>query len=148
MFLPSLAISSSKGICNLITEYACGQRPVTKKLKIENGKQEDSATGMQVFVAEAATKFFSFTHSIQKIPYQNNIIPGRLWLGQLAAARNYSWIKKVGISRICSVTQWGNATKFHEAKGVVYHTIHIEDKPECRILDHLDDAVRLLNIEQ
>eukprot|EP00467_Chlorarachnion_reptans_P015656 CAMPEP_0114537794 /NCGR_PEP_ID=MMETSP0109-20121206/29771_1 /TAXON_ID=29199 /ORGANISM="Chlorarachnion reptans, Strain CCCM449" /LENGTH=399 /DNA_ID=CAMNT_0001721713 /DNA_START=1 /DNA_END=1200 /DNA_ORIENTATION=- len=108
------------------------------------GKDKAKISKKEKMVAEAATMFFKLTHSLQGIPYQNNIIPEKLWLGQLGAARNYEWLKKCGITHVCSVTQWGQATRFHESKGITYHVIHIEDKPHCKILDHLDKAVEFI----
>mmetsp|Transcript_11075 Transcript_11075/g.17721 ORF Transcript_11075/g.17721 Transcript_11075/m.17721 type:complete len:203 (-) Transcript_11075:224-832(-) len=97
-------------------------------------------------MAEVATIVFKVTHKLQGIPFQNEIIDGKLWLGQLGAARNFEWISSKQITHICSVTQWGKAAKFHEGKGrFVYHVIKIEDTPQSRILDHLDEAADFIH---
>ncbi|GAB5358121.1 hypothetical protein AAMO2058_000431600 [Amorphochlora amoebiformis] len=138
---PHLMELSNMGIagevCFLIGEYVCGAMKKTE--------DEDKATYAQRAIAEMATMFFMMTHRFQGIPYQNNIIPDRLWLGQLGAARNYKWLRESNITRVCSVTQWGKATKFWESKGIRYHIIHIEDKPDKNILNHLDKAVEFID---
>ena len=96
-------------------------------------------------MAEAATLFFRLTHKLQGIPVQNEILTGKIWLGQLGAARNLNWLQSQGITRVCSVTQWGQGTRFHESAGVVYHVIFIQDKAHCNILDHLDAAVAFID---
>jgi len=137
--LNNLSSSVTERICGLISDYVAGTPN-----EDSGAEKEELVSLRQKIVAEMATMLFKVTHTLQGIPYQNEIIPGKLWLGQLGAARSYHWLHKHGITRVCSVTQWGKAAKFHEEKGIGYHVIHIEDKPHCYILDHLDDAVSFI----
>eukprot|EP00472_Partenskyella_glossopodia_P011636 CAMPEP_0197534688 /NCGR_PEP_ID=MMETSP1318-20131121/48006_1 /TAXON_ID=552666 /ORGANISM="Partenskyella glossopodia, Strain RCC365" /LENGTH=455 /DNA_ID=CAMNT_0043092047 /DNA_START=73 /DNA_END=1440 /DNA_ORIENTATION=- len=130
-------------IGSLMSDYVYGPDVDVSESNDKKKKAKKASVGMKM-VANMATYYFKMTHKLQGIPMQNNIIPDKLWLGQLGAAQNYKWLSETGITRVCSVTQWGQATRFHEQKGVEYHVIQLEDKPHCPILDHLDEAVEFV----
>eukprot|EP00466_Bigelowiella_natans_P019488 jgi/Bigna1/144388/aug1.87_g19096 len=90
-----------------------------------------------------AARFFSLTHSLQRIPFKNEIIEGKMWLGNLAQARKQSWLTEKGITHVCCITQWGEGAKFFPSN-FEYFAIDIEDKPGCDLLQHLEQAVSFI----
>lgn len=69
----------------------------------------------------------------------NEVIPGKLWVGNIAAAWAPGTMDQVEITHIVCVTQFGAAAAFYPDR-YEYHVIAVQDTPDQQLLPNLTAA--------
>ncbi len=68
--------------------------------------------------------------------HANNIIPGKLWISDISAAMNYSWLKRTGITHILSVTSFPHNKVMFYPDDFVYYTVRAHDNTSTDIMQY------------
>lgn len=71
------------------------------------------------------------------------VVDGRVWLGDLSSAWDSALLRRLGITHVVAVTQFGRCAAFYEGQEAApaYHIVRIQDVPEADLGQHLDAAV-------
>lgn len=75
---------------------------------------------------------------------ETEILDGKLWVGNIASAWDSTTLRRLGITHVVAVTQFGESAAFHPGE-FVYHVVDLQDEPEADINATLSAAVKFVH---
>ena len=87
-------------------------------------------------ISEDAARDYLHDAAARAAPAPATAVIDRLYVGPFLYAKSLSWLRRHGITHVVNATP--GAPCIHEAAGIVYLRISIEDRPGAPIGDHFE----------